>query len=197
MPTPSEPDEYDDVNEAVKAEWEAETSPYERVRKVVSLIYTPTSVDSIAEDALTTPKTAREHLETLAEEGFVEAENGELGGTDYRRSPESLVVEQAVDILGTVPVEELTDQITEMGQTIASFQETYGAESPKALTVDRTNDALGDGTADGEEIVHETLRKWQTTRRNLAFADVALSIATAERIVDPEAGGADGDLVVE
>ncbi|MCU4802373.1 winged helix-turn-helix domain-containing protein [Halobacteria archaeon HArc-gm2] len=197
MPTPPAPDEYDDVNEAVKAEWEAETTPYERVRQVVSLMYTPTSVDSIAEDALTTPKTAREHLEALAEEGFVETENGERGGTDYRRSPKSLVVEQAVAILDTVSVEELTDRITEMRHTIASFQECYDVESLEALTVDQTNDVLGDGAADGEGIDPETLREWQTTRRNLAFANVALSIATAERIVDPEAGGADGDVAVE
>lgn len=197
MPSPLAPDEFDDVNEAVEAEWEAETTPYERVREVISYIYTPTSVDSIAEDALTTSKTARKHLTSLADEGFVETESGEHGGTYYRRSPESLVVEQAADILDHVSVEELTDRITEMRQTLSSFQGTYGAESPEALAVDRSNDTLGDGISDSEEIDPETLREWQTTRRNLAFANAALSIANAERFVDGEAGGADGHVTVQ
>jgi len=38
----------------------------------------------------------------LADEGFVETMAGEHGGTLYRRSPQSLVVEQAADILDNV-----------------------------------------------------------------------------------------------
>ena len=56
-------------------------------------------------------KTARKHLNTLADEGFVETTTGEHGGTLYRRSPESLVVEQAADILEHVSTDELITRI--------------------------------------------------------------------------------------
>ena len=42
------PDGFDDVNEAVGAEWENETTPYERVREVISRAYTPVSADAVA-----------------------------------------------------------------------------------------------------------------------------------------------------
>jgi DNA-binding IscR family transcriptional regulator len=61
----------------------------------------------VAGDTRTSPKTARKHLNALADEGFVATETGENGGTDYRRSSESLVVEQAADILAHISTDEL------------------------------------------------------------------------------------------
>jgi len=75
------PDEFTGVNEAVGEEWEAETTPYERIRHVVAHTYSPVSADAVADDARTAPKTARKHLNTLADEGFVETIPGEQGGT--------------------------------------------------------------------------------------------------------------------
>jgi len=37
------PDEFTGVNEAVGEEWEAETTPYERIRHVVAHTYSPVS----------------------------------------------------------------------------------------------------------------------------------------------------------
>ena len=82
------PAEFADVNEAVGAEWESETTPYERIRHVIAHTYRPVSADAVADDARTAPKTARKHLETLADEGFVETTSGDQGGTLYRRSSE-------------------------------------------------------------------------------------------------------------
>lgn len=188
------PEVFDDVNEAVGEEWEAETTPYERVREVISHTYSPVSAETVAADARTSPKTARKHLNALAEEGFVTTSAGERGGTTYRRSSESLVVEQAVDILAHLSVEELVDRISEMRETIREFQATYGVDSPEELTVERTNRTLAAGKSDAEPFDPETRREWQTTRRNLAFANAALSIANAQRFVEnesrPAAGGA-------
>jgi len=64
------PDEFADVNEAVGEEWEAEMTPYERIRHVVAHTYSPVSADTVADDARTAPKTARKHLNTLADEGL-------------------------------------------------------------------------------------------------------------------------------
>ena len=142
----TDPEEFTDINQAVGDDWEAETTPYERIREVISRAYAPLSADTVAEEARTSPKTARKHLNALAAEGFVATDTGESGGTYYRRSPESLVVEQAADILTHVSTAELRERISEMRERINDFQAEYSVESPEEFVVDQTNRALSDGT---------------------------------------------------
>lgn len=181
-----EPTSFDDINEAVGEEWEAETTPYERVREVISLTYTPVSAGTVADRARTTPKTARKHLDILADEGFVATESGNSGGTYYHRSPLSLVFEQATDILSEMPIEELRERVAEMRESIGEFQSRYGVESPEALTVTRTNETLAGEKRDNDQREGEPIREWQTLRRNLAFANAALAIANARAFVARE-----------
>lgn len=197
MPDPGTPEEFTDVNEAVGEDWEAETTPYERVREVISHTYTPVSAAAVAENARTSPKTARKHLNALADEGFVATETGENGGRCYCRSAESLVVEQAADILARVSTDELVDRIAEMRETIREFQAEYGVDSLEELTVDQTNRILSETIRDAPELDPGDLQEWQTTRRNLAFANAALSIATAERFVGGDSRSADGSGPVQ
>lgn len=191
------PGDFSDVNEAVGEDWEAETTPYERVREVISHTYTGVSATDVADDARTSPKTARKHLNALAEEGFVTTATGKQGGTYYRRSPESLVVEQAADILDRLSMDELVTRTAEMRETISDFRDEYGVDSPEELTVDQTNRLLTDVSSTTGDIDSEDLREWQTTRRNLAFANAALSIATAERFVDEGSPSTDGSVPVQ
>ena len=113
MTDPGEPEAFDDVNQAVRDEWTGETTPYERIREVISRTYTPTDAETLADEACTSPKTARKHLNTLADDGFIATETGANGATLYRRSAESLVVEQAGDILSQVSTEDLRDPLAE------------------------------------------------------------------------------------
>ncbi|TKX37062.1 transcriptional regulator [Halorubrum sp. CGM5_25_10-8B] len=178
------PDEFVDINEEVQEEWKDETTPYERVRHVIAHTYSPVSAGTVAEDALTSPKTARKHLNTLADEGFVVTATGEHGGTSYRRSPESLVVEQAADILEHVSTDELVTRIGEMRDQLNEYRSEYGVDSPEELAIEQTNQTLGDIAAEQSAMNPKTLQEWQTLRRNLAFANAALSIANAKRFVD-------------
>jgi len=186
MTGPAEPERFEDINQAVGEEWVAETTPYERVRAVISRTYAPTNADTIADRAHTSPKTARKHLNALADNGFVSTETGTNGATLYYRSAESLVVEQAAGILSEVSTEELLDRIAEMRDRIGEFQREYGVESPEELAIDQTNELLDESARTGGESDDETIREWKTTRRNLAFANAALSIANAEKFVDVE-----------
>lgn len=188
------PEEFADVNEVVGNDWEAETTPYERIRHVIAHTYSPVSADAVAEDARTAPKTARKHLNTLAEEGFVETETGEHGGTLYRRSPESLVVEQAVDILEHVSTDELVARIQEMREQLSEYQSKFGVESPEQLAVDRTNQALAASESTPDEPDPKKIREWKTLRRNLAFANAALSIGNAEQFVDGDRRSTDDSV---
>ena len=184
MTDPGEPEAFDDVNQAVRDEWTGETTPYERIREVISRTYTPTDAETLADEACTSPKTARKHLNTLADDGFVATETGANGATLYRRSAESLVVEQAGDILSQVSTEELRERIAEMREQLTNFQREYGVESPEELAIDRTNELLDESEDGDRESDDETIREWKTTRRNLAFANAALSIANARRFVE-------------
>ncbi|MFC4987331.1 DUF7342 family protein [Saliphagus infecundisoli] len=190
------PDEFEDINEVVSDEWESETTPYERVRHVIAHTYSPVSADTVAEDVRTSPKTARKHLNALADEGFVDTATGEHGGTTYQRSAESLVVEQAVDILEHVSTDELVTRIAEMRDQLNIYREEYGVDSPEEVTIDQTNQLLSETDSSQSNIDAETLQNWQTTRRNLAFANAALSIANAERFVDNDSRTTDGSIPV-
>jgi len=180
------PANFADVNEAVGADWEAETTPYERIRHVIAHSYRPIKADTVADEARTAAKTARKHLNTLAEEGFVTTTTGDNGATLYRRSPESLVMEQAADILQEVSTDELNDRIQTMRKELSEFQKEFDADSPEALTVDQTNHILSESGSAEAQPDPETIREWKTLRRNLAFANAALSIGTAEQFVDGE-----------
>jgi DNA-binding IscR family transcriptional regulator len=194
MDTPNPPEKFSDVNEAVSDDWESETTPYERIRHAIAHTYSPISADAVAEDALTTPKTARKHLNTLTEEGFVETETGEHGGTLYRRSPESLVVEQAADILEHVSTDELVTRIQEMREQLSAYQSEFGVESPEELVVNQTNQVLAAAESTPDEPDPETIREWKTLRRNIAFANAALSIGHAEQFIDGDRRSTDDSV---
>lgn len=179
------PEPFDDVNEAVVQDWIQETSPYTRVRQIASSVYTPQPVATIADRASVSEKTARKHLETLAEEGFVSTQPGDYGATLYARSSESLVVEQATDILDELSVAELRDRVSELRSTLREFQETYNAESPEELAAQAADDTLRSQPVDHDQIDAD-LMEWQTTRRNLAFANAALSISSAQQFIPEE-----------
>jgi len=185
---------YEDVNDAVVEDWIDETTPYERVRQVIAHIYAPVTADRVADQAHTATKTARKHLDALADEGFVTTAPGDHGATTYRRSPESLVVEQAADILEHVSTDELVSRITDMREQLEAYRTEHGVDSPEELTVEQTNQTLTGTDGEGPEIDPAVLQEWQTTRRNLAFANAALSIANAERFVDGDRQSTDGSL---
>lgn len=191
-----EPDAFADINEAVEDEWEAETTPYERIRRVIAHTYEPVSADAVAADARTAPKTARKHLDTLADEGFVETTPGEHGGTQYQRSSESLVVEQAADILDHVSTDELVTRIQEMREQLAAYQSEFGVDSPEEVAVDQANQALSSSVSTQDPVDPETVRDWKTLRRNLAFATAALSIGNAEQFVDDDTRSPDDTVSV-
>lgn len=164
-----------DVNERVESEWVDETTPFERVRSVTKRLYDPTPVQEIADRARTTEKTARKHLRQLAESGFVEeTASPERNGTLYRRSPESLVLEQAHDMLEEMDSVALVSHISEMQAELRDYRAEADAESPE------------DAVLQEAELDAATLTEWQTTRRNLGFARVALALSEAEDAVRKE-----------
>lgn len=162
------------VNERVTAEWVEATTPFEGVRSVMQRTYDPQSVAEIAERARTSENTARKHLRHLAEDGFVtETADPDTTGARYRRSNESLVLEEANRIRSSVDPTELTTRVAELQETVRTYREEFDADSPE------------DALLSDAEIDEEALREWQTVRRNLNFAKVALAVSDAERDLQP------------
>jgi hypothetical protein len=171
-----------DVNERVTEEWRADTSPGERVRTVMKRTYDPQPVATIAERALTTETTARKHLGVLVEDGFVGAVSPlDTRGTWYKRAPRSVVLERAQQILDAVDVETLSGRVTELRETVRTFEEQTDTESPRAAAIA------------GAELDPTAMTEWQTARRNLKLARAALALADATEAVEDGTGSGEPD----
>jgi hypothetical protein len=81
-----------------------------------------------------------------------------------------------------------------MREQLTEYQSEFGVDSPEALAVDQTNQALAESRPQQREINPETIREWKTLRRNLAFANAALSIGNAEQFVDGDRRSTDDSV---
>ncbi len=164
----------DEVNKDVKETWKEETSPFERVKTVVTTTYEGESAAEIAVAAFVSETTARKHLEDLVRNGFaVRTSDPDRTATLYRRSEQSLILEEATDMLSRCDQSELTASVNRMEQKLQAHRSEYGAETPDEAVFKH------------DHIDDEVLTEWRTTRRNLSFARVALALSMAENEVMP------------
>ena len=160
---------FEDVNDRAKEDWKRETSPFDRVQSVMRTAYEPMSAATVAENALTSEQTARKHLRSLVEHGYVaETASPNSTGTLYKRAKDSLALEQARRILEETDTETLSTRVLEMREELREYGNRFGANSPD------------DAVRSHADIDAETLLEWRTTRRNLAFAEVALALSAVE-----------------
>jgi len=144
--------EIEDVNERVREEWVEDTTPGERVRSVMRRTYDTQSLGEIADRALVDEGQARLHLQRLSEDGFVEAEDGE-----YRRVPDSVVVERVEQILGTVDVDTLERRVEGLRETVCEYRTM-------------------------EDLTDEDITSWKTALRNLYIGETALEFLESEDV---------------
>ncbi|GGN24128.1 DUF7342 family protein [Halarchaeum nitratireducens] len=164
MPDPAPT--FEDVNERAKEDWKRDTTPFDRVQSVIRTAYEPMSAATVAENALTSEQTARKHLRSLVDHGYVaETASPESKGTLYQRANDSLALEQARRILNETDTETLSTRVLEMREELREYADRFGANSPDEAVRAHT------------DIDTETLLEWRTTRRNLAFAEVALALS--------------------
>jgi len=138
-----------DLNERVKEEWKADTTPTERVRSVMKRLYEPRSLSIIAEQALVSEELARMHLNSLAEDEFVIKVEENSGETRYRRSSESVIRERVEQIRDSTDADTLEERVAELREAVREYRQC-------------------------DEMSSEKMIEWRTALRNLALAETAL-----------------------
>lgn len=168
---------FEDVNERAREDWKRDTTPFDRVQSVMRTAYEPMSAATVAESALTSEQTARKHLRSLADHGYVaKTASPDTKGTLYRRADDSLALERAGRILDETDIETLSTRVLEMREELEEYSTRSGVPSPtEAVQADADIDS-------------ETLSEWRTTRRNLAFAEVALALSAVEDVTGAPQG---------
>jgi len=170
-PMPDPAPTFENVDARAKEDWKRDTSPFDRVRSVMRTAYEPMTAATVAKQSLTSEQTARKHLRSLVEHGYVtETASPDSKATLYRRANDSLALEQARRILDETDADTLSTRVLEMREQLREYGERFNANSP---------DAAVRAHAD---IDSETLLEWRTTRRNLAFAEVALALSGVEDV---------------
>lgn len=158
-------DEWDDVNEHVRQEWKAETTPFERVYEIIEETHDGQSAAGIAERALVSEPTARRHCKALVNTGFAETEqDGQT--TLYKRNRDRVLMARIRELRDEASRTELLDAVERMKAEIREYESRYDVLSPEELARDLDPEDA-DGWAD--------LADWKTTRENLAVAQATLA----------------------
>ena len=156
---------WEDINEQVKADWKADTTPFERVYEIVEQTHDGQSAAEIADRALVSEPTARRHAKTLVNTGFAEMEqDGQT--TLYKRNSDRILMSRIRELREEVTQSELLNGIKEMKSKIRRYEDRYDVVSPEELSQQLDAD---------ETEGWEDLTAWRTTRQNLAVAQAALA----------------------
>lgn len=162
-----------DVNEAATAAWIEDTEGFDRVQSVLRQTREPTSVAQIAERAHVSETTARKHLSRLVELGPASAtQDGQT--TRYSRNEEYHILQRIRQLQRDHTRTELLAGIRGMKEQLQSYRKQYNVESPEELALD---------IEAGDE-PWNVLSEWESTRRNLALAQTALSYGQARNIIE-------------
>lgn len=163
-----------DVNGRAIEEWTARTDGFDRVRTTLERTRERKSAPEIAEEAFVSEKTARKHLDRLADLGrAVTTQDGRT--TRYGRDPDTHVIERVTELRREHTRDSLIEGIQRTRNDIESFREKHGTDSAEQLAA-----RLEPGAADEAWM---DLSEWRTKERHLALAQAAISFdRAADRI---------------
>jgi predicted ArsR family transcriptional regulator len=143
------------------SEWETELKSRTTVEKVYDVLLQlndPLRVSEIADRAGVAPDTARKYLEFLGEMGVAKKIGDDP--VTYSRNDSYLEWRNIDRLQREYTIEELNNRLSELSDTISSFQETYEAETPGDVVpqeqgyekLDKTMDDLRQWKAACEEV---------------------------------------------
>ncbi len=164
-----------DVNEAVRKEWKAETTPFERVQAILRATSTPQYAGEIGDRARVSEPTARTHLKRLVQTGHAEAVET-TQGIQYKRSRQTVAMRRIVELHRELSREDLIRGLRRLRTDINKFQDRFDATDPDDLAIQ-----IEDGDA---EKAWKAVTEWRSLAEDLDIAKAALALYE----FDPDAG---------
>ncbi|MFC6938926.1 sugar-specific transcriptional regulator TrmB [Salinirubellus sp. GCM10025818] len=150
----------DQAAEELRQQWSDRTDTAGRIFQVVLGIREPTSHRAIAETASCYPKTAKKHLDLLADIGVVNAES-----RGYARNTAYVEWWEADHIAKNLSVKEITDRVRDLEERRDAYQARFEADDPRNITV------IEEGEPMHEQM--EKLREWSGIKRDLQVYELA------------------------
>lgn len=144
--------------------WKAHTSAFDRVRSVAGSLQEPRSAAWIAEEALVSENTARDHLERLVEMNVL-LEVPRDGGTSYAPDPLHTRLQTVRDLLEAYDHDELLALQADLQEQLEAWREQHGVDSPDGLR----ERAAGVDTAEDTRRLRRIADDWELTRYRLTI----------------------------
>jgi DNA-binding transcriptional ArsR family regulator len=124
-----------------ESSWKEHASAFDRVRAVVMAANEARPAGWIAEHARVAESTAREHLTRLADMGMVTTTTTGAG-TEYGPDPAYVRFREIRELTADYELDELSDFIVELKDSIAEIRDGYDAESPSELRAAAADETL-------------------------------------------------------
>jgi hypothetical protein len=158
---------FEDINEFATAEWKESTTANERIRAVIKRTTEPKSAADIADAAAVSETKARDTLNDLETEGIVRIEET-TSRKLYERDPDWHLLRQVHRLAQS---ETLVDQIQRVKKELATYVETYGADSPEEVLI-------SDRELSGDELTD--ISHWRTAKREFSYLRTAYRLREAK-----------------
>jgi len=153
-----------------KKSWKEHASAFDRVKSVTMTLSEPRSAPWIAERAVVSPNTARDHLRRLIDLGVV-TENDEGGTRHYYPDPLYTRLRDIRELLEETTKQELSEQAAALKHDIATWKAEYDADSPDGL---REQAAADNVSAEQAYELTRTASDWELTRYHLSVIQDAI-----------------------
>lgn len=143
--------------------WKRQTKGIERIIDVALTLEEPSTAGRIADEALVSEQTARDHLELLADLGVVTATTAR-GVTKYRPDATWLRFQEVSAMVDRHSRDELLDHVEDHHERIQDIKERYGVESPDGL---RAKAAEDDTPVEDVREYRQVASEWETLEYEL------------------------------
>lgn len=151
-----------------RAEWQAGTDTFDRVRDVALGLTAPTGATRVADLADCSANAARKHLRRLADMGIVRTDGGDP--PRYERNDAYLEWQEADELATEFTVDELVTRTAELEERRDRFRERFDTDDPSSV----------DATAGPDhEAVHERMAavgEWRAVEQAIGLHDLARRI---------------------
>lgn len=158
-----------DEDDSPEQPWVEDTTAFDRVKSISTTLQEPQTVPHIAEKAMVSENTTREHLDRLVDLGVL-LESTKNGATAYSPDPLHQRMQTLREFLESHDRDQLIEEKAKMQERIEDFQDRYDADSPEEL---RARAADTDDAEETREIV-KNVGGWELIEYRLDIIEDAI-----------------------